>query len=86
MKMLMLVVATALAVCGCSRTRWIEIPPLLMNCTDLEDPNLKADLDSEDTFSLGRNMMQGVCAQSGAGSFTGDLRCENDRVKVGCAS
>lgn len=34
----------------------------------------------------GRGMLQGVCAQSGAGNFTGDLRCHHDAVQVKCRS
>lgn len=71
---------------GCDQGRWIELPPLLMQCADLDDEEMKADLKDPDKFSLGRGMLQGVCAQSGAGSFTGELRCKSDAVQVRCRS
>jgi hypothetical protein len=80
--LLPLLVAACLA--GCDQGRWIELPPILLSCQDLNDENMKEDLTNPDKFSLGRGMLQGVCAQSGAGNFTGDLRCENDTVQVRC--
>lgn len=76
----------ACALTACDQGRWIALPPLLMRCADLDDRNLKADLEDSSKFSLGRGMLQGVCNQSGAGNFTGDLRCSNDAVEVRCKS
>ncbi len=80
----LLLIAASLA--GCEQGRWIELPAILMSCQDLDDKDMKAELENPDKFSIGRGMLQGVCAQSGAGDFTGDLRCENDAVQVRCKS
>lgn len=75
-----------LALAGCDRGKWIGLPPLLMTCQDLDDEQMKKDLQDEGQFNLARGMLQGVCQQSGAGNFTGDLRCEKDIVQVRCKS
>jgi hypothetical protein len=69
---------------ACDRGRWIELPPLLMTCSDLEDKEMASELANPDKFSIGRGMLQGVCAQSGAGQFTGDTRCNNKAVEIRC--
>lgn len=78
-----------IATCGltaCDQGRWIELPPILMTCNDLDDTQMKAELQNPDKFSLGRGMLQGVCAQSDAGQFTGDTRCNKDVVQIRCKS
>ena len=78
------VLLLALSVAGCDQGRWIELPPILMSCQDLDDKNIKDDVSDPNKFSLTRGMMQGVCTQQGAGSFTGGMRCHNDAVQVQC--
>ncbi|MBV6416865.1 MAG: hypothetical protein CMLOHMNK_01483 [Steroidobacteraceae bacterium] len=82
-------VALLIACCAigaCDRGRWIELPPMLMTCSDLEDKDMRAELANPDKFSIGRGMLQGVCAQSGAGQFTGDTRCNKKAVEIRCKS
>jgi len=71
---------------ACEEARWIELPPLLMTCGDLEDEELQAELANEDRFSIGRGMLQGVCVQSGAKQFAGKTRCRDDVVEIRCTS
>lgn len=86
MKRTLTLLLLACATTGCDQGRWIALPPIIMQCADLDDKSLKADLEDSDKFSLGRGMLQGVCTQSGAGDFTGDVRCNNDAVEVRCKS
>lgn len=86
MKRTLTLLLLACAATGCDQGRWIALPPIIMQCTDLDDKNLKADLEDPGKFSLGRGMLQGVCTQSGAGNFTGDVRCNNEAVEVRCKS
>lgn len=78
------VLLLALGVAGCDQGRWIELPPILMSCQDLDDKNIKADMADADKFSLTRGMMQGVCTQQGAGNFSGGIRCEKEAVQIQC--
>ena len=78
------VLLLALSVAGCDQGRWIELPPILMSCEDLDDKNLKDDMSDPNKFSLTRGMMQGVCTQQGAGSFTGGVRCSSKAVQIQC--
>ncbi|MCW5569731.1 MAG: hypothetical protein KIT78_01420 [Steroidobacteraceae bacterium] len=79
-----------LAACGgltaCDQGRWIELPAMLMTCNDLDDKQMTAELSNPDKFSIGRGMLQGVCAQSGAGQFTGETRCRKEAVEIRCKS
>lgn len=86
MRMILALLIPCCAVSACDQGRWIELPPLFMTCNDLEDQDMKAELKNADKFSLGRGMLQGVCAQSGAGQFTGDTRCNKDVVQIRCKS
>lgn len=74
------------AITACDQGRWIELPPILMTCSDLDDEEMGAELRNPDRFSIGRSMLQGVCTQSGAGQFTGDTRCSKDVVEIRCKS
>lgn len=79
-----LLLALSAAGCDAGGGRWIELPPILMSCEDLDDKNLKADMSDPDKFSLTRGMMQGVCTQQGAGNFAGGVRCEKQAVQIQC--
>jgi hypothetical protein len=78
------VLLLALSVAGCDKGRWIELPPILMSCQDLDDKNIKNDMADPGKFSLTRGMMQTVCTQSGGGDFLGGVRCHNEAVQVQC--
>ncbi|MEZ5532014.1 MAG: hypothetical protein R3E69_06490 [Steroidobacteraceae bacterium] len=78
--------AALLAVTACDQGRWIELPPMLMTCSDLDDLGMKAELANADKFSLARGMLQGVCTQSSAGQFTGETRCNKKAVEIRCKS
>ncbi|MGD9597496.1 MAG: hypothetical protein AB7G76_03890 [Steroidobacteraceae bacterium] len=78
--------ASLLAVSACDQGRWIELPPMLMTCSDLDDQGMKAELANPDKFSIARGMLQGVCAQSSAGQFTGEARCNKKAVEIRCKS
>lgn len=86
MKRTTAVLLLALSVAGCDPGggRWIELPQILMSCTDLDDKNLKADMSDPDKFSLTRGMLQGVCTQQGAGNFAGGVRCQKQAVQIQC--
>jgi hypothetical protein len=86
MNRLTAVLLLALGLAGCDQGRWIELPPILMSCQDLDDKNIKADMADADKFSLTRGMMQGVCTQQGAGNFSGGIRCEKEAVQIQCRS
>ncbi|HPF26864.1 MAG TPA: hypothetical protein P5528_06015 [Steroidobacteraceae bacterium] len=84
MKVAHVILALAGATAGCDSGRWIELPPIIMQCADLDSGELRAELANPDKFSIGRGMLQGVCAQSGAGVFTGETRCKDKLVEVRC--
>jgi hypothetical protein len=86
MKNFLAVLIACGAVAACDQGRWIELPPILMTCNDLNDEDMSAELGNPDKFSLGRSMLQGVCTQSGAGQFTGETRCSKDVVEIRCKS
>ncbi len=71
------------ALAGCDQTRWVELPPLLMQCGDLDD-DFKKEIANPDKYSIARGMLQGVCQQTGAKDFDGAARCRNDVVEVRC--
>jgi hypothetical protein len=74
---LCVIASCALTACG----RWVEVPPLLMGCSDIEE--IKEEVDDPDKFSVVRGMLDGICSQGG-GKFAGGLRCENERVRIQC--
>ncbi len=74
--------ACVLALCFVTACgRWVEVPPLLIGCGDIEE--MKDDVADPDKFSIVRGMLDGVCGQSG-GKFAGGLRCEKEHVQVQC--
>ena len=72
-----LLAACCLTACG----RWVEVPPLLIGCNDVEE--MKDEVADPNQFSIARGMLDGICSQSG-GKFAGGLRCNKGRVQVQC--
>lgn len=75
---LCLIASCALTACG---GRWVEVPPLMIGCDDIED--IKEEVADPNKFSVARGMLDGICGQGG-GKFAGGLRCERERVHIQC--
>lgn len=83
MKTTLATIVAACALAGCDQARWVELPPLVMQCGDLDD-EFQKELANPNKYSMARGMLQSACQQTGAKDFDGAARCRNDVVEVRC--